>query len=151
MKKTIYNNENWDFSDNLRIVIVKLPHKSHKIHTIENKIIVLLKINTTPITKKILVMRIRSKNQRRSTFYPSLVGCLALKIQAFLMDTIIIMPAILLLQIFYRFFNKIQYLQNIFSEPIYPVTYVVKKNITIYIPLTSNKAIYLPKKLQYAF
>lgn len=80
----------------------------YKIHKIEDKIIALPKANTTPITKKILVLHIGSKSPRRYTLYSGLVGHSAPEIQVFLIDIIIVMPAILLLQIFFRFFNDIQ-------------------------------------------
>ena len=125
----------------------------HEIHKIEDKIITLPKANTTPVTveKKILVTRVGSKGPRRATFCSGLVGHSAPEIQAFLMDTIIVMPAIPLLQIFLRFNNEIQHPQSLFRKPIQPATYPVKKNVTTYTPSASDKAIYLPRKLQHAF
>lgn len=57
------------------------------------------------------------------------------------------MPAIPLLQIFFRFSNEIQYLQSIFQKPIQHATYLLKKKVITYVFLAFDKAIYLVKKL----
>ena len=94
--------------------------------------IVLPKANTTPVTKKILVMCIGSKNPRRFTLCSGLIGLSAPEIQVFLMDMII-------------------HPQIFFSKPIQPATLPIKKNVMIYTLLASDKAIYLPRKLQHVF
>ena len=137
----MHNDENQDFSG------------SPEIHKIEDKIVALPKANTTPIAveKKILITRVGNKGPRRFTLCSGLVGRSAPEIQVFLMDTNIVMPAVRLLQIFLRFSNEIQHLQIAFRKPIQPAIYAVKKNAMTYIPSASDKAVYLPRKLQHAF
>lgn len=101
MKEAIYS-----FA-NLKVVDAKISHsvqlstnspiveiKSNKIYKIKNKVIILPKINTTPITveKKVFIMHIRSKGLIRSIIYSDLTCYLAPKIQIFLMNIIIVIP-----------------------------------------------------------
>lgn len=66
------------------------------------------------------------------------------------MDTIVVMPAVCLLQILLGFSNATQHPQTVFRKPIQLATHAVKEPVTIYTPSAPDKAIYLPRKLQQA-
>lgn len=92
----MHYDENLDSSTNIMVIDVIISHnnlgiqlfansliariESYKLHKIENKVIILLRINTTHVIeeKMILVMYIRSKSPRSSNFCSRLIYNLVL-------------------------------------------------------------------------
>lgn len=98
------------------------------------------------VAKKAIFMRAKKKSLRGSILCSGVVGRSAPEIQAFLMDKIVVVPAIPLLRIFFGFFNETQHPQTVFRKPIQSVTDVIKQAVTAYIPSASDKSVNLPRK-----